>query len=363
MKYKRFSLSTSRVFILIAFIYANFLSIPHIYALGILKVDSITPINTSAIADNTFTNGWKWVFNITVPDSETVFKMKFEDLKKGESIIPVGGNMRIYTEQSINAKSVSPITISSSNLYSERIDLIPSADLNTTKDGFQMQVIVEVKVPTGSLSGIYTTSYGVYSDIPNKPYLKILSPNGGETFASGSENNTISWEAENTGKFTINIVSESGIIQRHIAELTSDKRSTVFTVPIVPVGKYKLYIDGVGIADYTDEYFNITTTAEQAVNISETPAMLLIFPNGNENLKVGENHTLRWASSAHIEKVTVNMESESGDVKMNIISDKNANQRSATFTVPNVHIGKYKMYITNGPITDYTDDYFNIVNP
>ncbi len=69
---------------------------------AVLGVTQITAVQTFATADNTFADGWKWVFDVTVPTNQTVLKMKFADWVNGANIIPAGGNIQIYSEQSTN---------------------------------------------------------------------------------------------------------------------------------------------------------------------------------------------------------------------------------------------------------------------
>ena len=41
-----------------------------------LGVTMITATQTFATADNTYADGWKWVFDVTVPNNQTLLKMK-----------------------------------------------------------------------------------------------------------------------------------------------------------------------------------------------------------------------------------------------------------------------------------------------
>jgi len=114
---------------------------------GILEVTSIEMTDTTSTANNSFEDGWEYVFNITVPTNEADLSMKFADWVRtgGSELIPAGGNMRISSPHSIPA-------------------LTMTTDLNPSLDGIQVKVIVEVKIPVGTTSGSYTTSYGVKSE-------------------------------------------------------------------------------------------------------------------------------------------------------------------------------------------------------
>lgn len=129
---------------------------------GELAVTSIDAQDTSAVANGTFTDGWKYVFNITVPTDETGLAMKFEDWlhSNATNTIPVANNMRISSEQ---AASSSPVVLTAENTYSSPV-LTMTEDLNPSMDGLQVKVLVEVAVPAGTLNGTYSTNYGVRSE-------------------------------------------------------------------------------------------------------------------------------------------------------------------------------------------------------
>lgn len=130
---------------------------------GELAVTSIQAQKTTAIANGTFTDGWRYIFNITVPTDEPDLAMKFENWlhSNASSTIPVANNMRISSEQT--ATSSSPVVLTAANTYSSPLITLVD-DLDSDKDGLQVQVLVEVAVPAGTLNGTYSTNYGVRSE-------------------------------------------------------------------------------------------------------------------------------------------------------------------------------------------------------
>jgi hypothetical protein len=59
-----------------------------------IVIDSLVMTKTSARADDQYSDGWQWEFNITVWDLlETSLKMKF-DQWGGAGILNTGGNMQ-----------------------------------------------------------------------------------------------------------------------------------------------------------------------------------------------------------------------------------------------------------------------------
>ncbi len=128
-----------------------------------LVVTGIDAVKTYATADDTYANGWSWVYHVTVPTNETDFQMKFSDFISGANSIAAAGNIRFYTVQaSVNSASTTAVTILAADTYSSVITL--DADLEAGTPGRQIEVIVEMKVPVLSAGGSYSGSYGVQSN-------------------------------------------------------------------------------------------------------------------------------------------------------------------------------------------------------
>lgn len=126
---------------------------------GILKLNSIETVSNSGVANNTFENGFKYIFNLTIPNDELNLYMKFSDWTNtsGQGSIPVAGNTRISSAQ---ASSTMPIIISGANMYSTT-SLGILGDLDATLAGKQIKVLVETRIPVGTPNGTYSASYGV----------------------------------------------------------------------------------------------------------------------------------------------------------------------------------------------------------
>jgi hypothetical protein len=117
---------------------------------------------TLATADGTYGNGWAWTFNVTVPTSQTSFKMKFADWVSGANSITATNTIRYYSVQSNKNTPAASVTITGPNIYPATVMTV-NADLDPAIPGNQIQVTVEALVPIGSAGGSYTTSYGVQS--------------------------------------------------------------------------------------------------------------------------------------------------------------------------------------------------------
>jgi hypothetical protein len=130
---------------------------------GVLKIDSITLTKSTSTADGTFDGGWKYVFHITAPNSESKLVMNFSNWLNtvGATTIPVANNMRISSAQADNAGAT--ILLTGANTYSTPI-LNMVNDLDPAVSGRQVDVTVEVSIPVGTTSGAYTTNYGVQTN-------------------------------------------------------------------------------------------------------------------------------------------------------------------------------------------------------
>lgn len=125
---------------------------------GTLEVTSVEATDTDATANGSFSGGWEYVFNITVPTDEQDLSMKFSDWTDGNNTIPAGSNIRISSAQADNGGAT--VLITSANTYSTPA-LRMTGDLDMATPGMQVKVVVEVAVPSNTPDGAYTTSYGV----------------------------------------------------------------------------------------------------------------------------------------------------------------------------------------------------------
>ncbi len=125
-------------------------------------VTNITAVKTFAIADGTYTNGWEWVFEATLPVSEASVSMKFADWVSGSNTIPSASNIRYFSSQSSDVfDETTASVIGAADTYGDPMNM--NADLDLSKVGRQVQIHVQVKVPVGSAAGSYSTSYGIKS--------------------------------------------------------------------------------------------------------------------------------------------------------------------------------------------------------
>jgi|GEM_PF-2163438 len=180
------------VFAVIVFVGGLLVVAPSAHAnSAVLSVTSISAVQSTAIANNNYANGWKWVFNVTVPSNETVLNMKFANWSNGSSIIPANNNIRFYSAQSSNVSDEAhAITLTAADTYSDAMYLLPNNDLDLTQAGRQVQVTVEVRIPGSSTYGSYSSNYGIQTNLDMVPPV-IVGTSGVITSYATSSNGVI----------------------------------------------------------------------------------------------------------------------------------------------------------------------------
>ena len=128
-----------------------------------LSLSGVTPVSTTATADGTFLHGFSWILHFVVPTNETSFQMKFSDFTTPTSAgtIPAASNIRYYSAQASNASSSASAVVETNNEYGGA--LLLSGDTSDSTPGRQIDVTVEVSVPSGTPTGVYSTNFGALS--------------------------------------------------------------------------------------------------------------------------------------------------------------------------------------------------------
>jgi hypothetical protein len=129
---------------------------------GTLAVTGTAVTRSTMTAGGTYNNGGSWTLDITVPANEPSLTLAFGDWVGSSDTLATAGNMRVYSAQSSNATSTSSvITIDAADTASDPLTI--TGDLNSTTPGYQIQVVVDFKVPDGAAGGSYGTSYELVS--------------------------------------------------------------------------------------------------------------------------------------------------------------------------------------------------------
>jgi large repetitive protein len=128
-----------------------------------LGVTNVSLVKSVATKNNTYADGWEWVFNVTVPTNETLLQMSFDNFSGPGALAAT--NIRFYSAQSSNHTSSSPVLITSAgagSAWSNSMTL--NQDMDPQTPGRQVQITVQAKVPTSTTDGSYSTSYGIQTN-------------------------------------------------------------------------------------------------------------------------------------------------------------------------------------------------------
>ena len=146
-----------------------------------IVIDEVVAQNNYVTADDTYINGWHYIFRITVNTNETQLQAKFADWVNSADPtkkVVVNGNTRLLFNSAgggigagvglTNSNIENGYgTVSSYSLGNEYLDQVPlfvdttGIDNNLSTPGRQIQFDVFTKIPTDTAPGFYTTSYGV----------------------------------------------------------------------------------------------------------------------------------------------------------------------------------------------------------
>ncbi|KKR14992.1 MAG: hypothetical protein UT43_C0010G0002 [Parcubacteria group bacterium GW2011_GWC1_39_29] len=122
-----------------------------------ITLTNVAITKSSAVADNNYDHGWKWILDLTIPKAGDELFVRFGDWTSNTSTISAALNMRIYSAQSIINSASNAVVVASASAFSD--GLLLTSDLDATKLGRQIQLNVEVKIPPGTIGGGYSTTY------------------------------------------------------------------------------------------------------------------------------------------------------------------------------------------------------------
>jgi len=299
-------------------------------------------------------------FNITVPSiqvlspngGETLTIGKTHNIKwkaNGIDKVDIGlnvGNVTIVLAKNIPAKNGSfvwRIENNSDFLSGKRIFIMDSAN-----------TVIENKITSDESDKDFTI-------VKPAGKIKVISPNGGETFTYGKTYN-IKWSSTAIDKVDINLEFETGggiNIASNIAASLGNYSWLVNTVGAT--AKHKIIISESAPAgtatpnvyDRSDNYFKIVS-----------PSVQVLSPNGEGTLFAGKTYKIKWSSTA-IDRVNIDLQCDVGGFNgINIASKVKASLGSYTWKVNTDSLTSCRVKVSdadNSNNSDTSDNSFNIV--
>jgi len=218
-----------------------------------------------------------------------------------------------------------------------------------------------IKLIDSEDSSKFDLSNNVFSISGN--YLWLTSPNGGETFSSGSSN-TITWTYSGGSNFanlyySINNGTNWNLIAGNI---NKSNQYYAWTVPNLSSQNVKVKIEDINTPSIKDESDNFFT-------INGLPSSIfLTYPNGGQTFKQQQQVSIQWNSSSITSGVNLYYSSDNGLNWILIENNVNSNDGDNIFywTTPNTLSDLYKIKIENAENPnqfDISNNSFSVILP
>lgn len=173
------------------------------------------------------------------------------------------------------------------------------------------------------------------------PSIVVTSPNGGEIFGVGSNQN-ITWTSYSVSNVNIEYSTNGGGTYNTIASnIPASQGSYLWTVPATPSNSCRIRI-----SDASNSSLNDVSNSNFSI---VQPIITVTAPNGGQQIQALNNYTITWNSSGISNYVTIKLSIDSGATWSNIVS--------ATY-----NSGSYNWYVPNTPSTNCyikVIDYYN----
>lgn len=175
------------------------------------------------------------------------------------------------------------------------------------------------------------TSDGTFSIvIPAAHSIKVLSPNGGEQFTTGSVQ-TISWSAEGIAVYLVEVSTDGGTTWTTLPASAIDGSAMTckWTTPATASSRCLVRVSDANdatVSDTSDAAFSVTLA-------TETPKITVTSPNGGENWQSGSSRAITWTSSG-LTNVKIDYTVNDGSTWASVVSSTAASTGSFSWTIP-----------------------------
>jgi hypothetical protein len=189
-----------------------------------------------------------------------------------------------------------------------------------------------------------------------KPELKILYPNGGETWTGGVID-TIRWSSVGVDNVMLEYTPDNG------------KTWTTIVEKIPSSGKYGFSFTVAG-TQYRIRITDADNKSPQALSngtftVTEEPKITVVSPNGKEEWYAGSSNTIRW-NSINIENVKIELTTNNGASWITIVTSTPSTGSYNWSLIPNINSLQCRVRISEasrGLPSDISNDNFTITNP
>ena len=219
------------------------------------------------------------------------------------------------------------------------------------------QCLVKVSSADGAVSDM---SDAVFSII-EPPEITVVSPNGGETWTIGTQEQ-ITWRSVSTsGQVKIEISRDNGAAWEEIIDATDDDGSYDWTVTLPASESCVIKVSDIAgpAADMSDATFTIQNPPE--------PVITVIQPNGGEKWNINTEQVIKWFSKDIGGGVSVELSRDSGATWETLADsveisadDSGVSQMTWTVSGPASDVCLVKITARDGSARDVSDAEFVI---
>ncbi|MDP8315183.1 MAG: Ser-Thr-rich GPI-anchored membrane family protein [Candidatus Celaenobacter antarcticus] len=213
----------------------------------------------------------------------------------------------------------------------------------------------KVKITSTSNSSVNDFSDNYFS-IVKPPFIKVTSPNGGETWHMGTPYN-ITWDDNISSNVKIELY-KSGSFYRTLSSSTASDGTYNWSIPtdLAESSSYKVKITSTSnssLYDYSNNYFTIV----------EADYIIVTSPNGGETWQMSTSHNITWDDNI---SSNVKIELYKSGSFYRTLSSSTASDGTYNWSIPTdfAESSSYKVKITstsNSSLYDYSNNYFTIV--
>jgi hypothetical protein len=191
------------------------------------------------------------------------------------------------------------------------------------------------------------------------PSIQLTSPNGGENWPVGSEQN-IAWISNDIENIKLDYTTNSGANWINIApSIPVAGGSFIWTIPNTPSENCAVLVSDVNNALLNDQSDDKFTISPQII-----PEIIVTSPNGGEQWQGGTLKNITWSSTA-VTNVKIDYSTNNGTNWVNVVASLSASSGTYAWSVPNTPSANCKVLISdvnNALINDQSNNVFSIFN-
>jgi hypothetical protein len=239
-------------------------------------------------------------------------------------------------------------------------DIIDKREVTPLQDMMYREHLARTCVGYTSSNEHHKGGYSFPVKEDNEPKLMLSSPNGGENWEVGSNQN-ITWSSVNfTGNIKIEYSTDNGNFWIDVISSAPNNGSYNWTIPDISSSNCKVRISDAATGIPFDE-----SNSKFTIFQPQTPLITLLSPNGNENWEQGGTRTIQWSSGNFDNNVKIEYSTNNGSLWSNIVSST-SNDGSFNWVIPGIVSSACKVRISDvedGEPFDESDNTFSIFQP